>query len=67
MRHGFEDKRAMIKTTLMSSCHWKPLYIFACERKDLKCENALFTFTVNIAKLYRKTNYTIQNNNKLAI
>ena len=23
MRHGFVDERAMIKTTLMSPCHWK--------------------------------------------
>ena len=30
MRYGFVDERAMIKTTLMSSCHWKPLYCFAC-------------------------------------
>ena len=34
--HGFVDERALITTTLISSCHWKTLYLFACERKDLK-------------------------------
>ena len=28
LRHGFVDERAMIKTTLMSSCHWKTLEPF---------------------------------------
>ena len=28
LRHGFADERAMIKTTLMSSCHWKTLAPF---------------------------------------
>ena len=28
LRHGFVDERAMIKTTLMSSCHWKTLAPF---------------------------------------
>ena len=36
VRHGFVDERALITTTLISSCHWKPLYLFVCERKDLK-------------------------------
>ena len=34
LRHGVVDERALITTTLISSCHWKTL--FACERKDLK-------------------------------
>ena len=25
----------MIATALTSSCHWKPLYLFACERKRI--------------------------------
>ena len=42
LRRGFVDKRALITTTLISCCHWKTLYLFACERKDLKR-----TFTIN--------------------
>ena len=34
LKHCFVEERGMIKTTLISSCHWKTL--FACERKDLK-------------------------------
>ena len=34
LKHCFVEERAMIKTTLISCCHWKTL--FACERKDLK-------------------------------
>ena len=34
LRHDFVDERALITTTLISSCHWKNL--FACEGKDLK-------------------------------
>ena len=40
MRHGFADERALITTTLKSSCHWKTLVRFACERKDLKSINS---------------------------
>ena len=36
VRHGFVDERALIATKLTSSCHWKPLHLFVCERKDLK-------------------------------
>ena len=36
LRHGFVDERAMITTTLISSVTGKPMYLFACERKDLK-------------------------------
>ena len=36
LRHGFVDERVLITTTLISSCHWKTLYLFACERKHLK-------------------------------
>ena len=27
LRHGFVDKRVLIKTTLISSCHWKTLLL----------------------------------------
>ena len=38
LRQGFVDERAMIKITLISSCPFLSchLYLFACERKDLK-------------------------------
>ena len=36
VRHGFVDERALIGTKLTSSCHWKPLHLFVCERRDLK-------------------------------
>ena len=34
LRQDFVDEKALITTTLISSCHWKNL--FACEGKDLK-------------------------------
>ena len=52
MRHGFEDKRAMIKTTLMSSCHWKTLVPFSLRKK--RPENALLTLTENYNKIVQK-------------
>ena len=36
LRYGFVDQRALITTTLISSITGKPLYLFTCERKDLK-------------------------------
>ena len=36
LRHGFVDESVLITATLISSCHWKTLYLFACERKHLK-------------------------------
>ena len=36
MRHGFADERAVITTALLTPLTGKALYIFACERKDLK-------------------------------
>ena len=35
LRHGFVDERALITTTLISSCHWKILVPF-CLRKTRK-------------------------------
>ena len=32
LRDGFVDERAMITTTLKSSCHWKTLALFAKEK-----------------------------------
>ena len=45
MKQGFVDERAIIKKTLMPSCHWKTLVLF-CLRKE-RPENALLTLTVN--------------------
>ena len=49
MRHIFVDERAMITTTLTSSCYWKTLIPFYLQKK--KPEKAFLTLTVN----YRKT------------
>ena len=51
-RHGFVDERAMIKTTLMSSCHWKTLVPFSLRKK--RPENALLTLTENYNKIVQK-------------
>ena len=42
----------MIKTTLMSSSHWKNLAPFCLPKKRL--ENALLTLTVNYRKVVEK-------------
>ena len=55
----------MIKTTLMSSCHWKTLVPFCLQKK--RSENTVLILTVNYYKIVQKTNYPIQNNRKLAI
>ena len=65
MRHSFVDERALIITTLISSCHWKAFVPFYLRNK--RPENTFLTLIVNYGKLVQKTNYAIQNNNKLAI
>ena len=42
----------MIKTTLISSCHWKTLVPFRLQKK--KPENGLLTLTVNYHKVVQK-------------
>ena len=59
LRYDFLDKGTLIITTI-SSCHWKTL-LPICLQKE-RPENTLLTLTVMIIKLYRKTNYAIQNN-----
>ena len=50
----------------ISSCHWKTLVHFCFKKKRHK--NTFLTLIVNYHKLVqKKTNYAIQNNNKLAI
>ena len=52
LRHGFVDEGAIIKTTLMSSCHWKTLAPFWLRNK--RSENVLLTLTVNYLKTVQK-------------
>ena len=52
MRHGFIDERAMIATTLISSCHWKTLVPFCLRKK--RPENACLTLTVDYRKVVQK-------------
>ena len=49
LRQGFVDERAMIKTTLMSYCHWKTLVLFCLRKK--RPEDAHLTLTVNYRKI----------------
>ena len=42
----------MIKTTLMSSCHWETLVPFCLRKK--RPENPLLTLTVNYRKIVQK-------------
>ena len=64
LRHGFFDERALIRTTLISSRHWKSPVPFCLRKK--RPENAFLTLIVNYYKIAQKTNYVIQNNSKLA-
>ena len=52
MRHGFVDERAVITTTLISSCHWKTLVHFRLQKKIP--ENAFLTLIVNYYKVVHK-------------
>ena len=63
LRHSFVDERAMITTTLVSSCCWKTLVAFDLWKKihEDSFQNQVWI----VIKLYRKTIYAIQNNSKL--
>ena len=52
LRQDFVDERAMITTTLWSSCHWQTLVPFYLRKK--KPEKALLTLTVNYRKIVQK-------------
>ena len=52
LRHGFVDERALITTTLISSCHWKTLVPFCLWKK--RPENAFLTLIVNCRKIVQK-------------
>ena len=52
LRHDFVDEGAMIKTTLMSSCHWKTLVPFCLRNK--RSENAVLTLIVSYHKILQK-------------
>ena len=49
LRHSYVGERAMNRTILLSSCHWKTLVLFCLGKK--RPENSFSTLTVN----YRKT------------
>ena len=51
-RHGFADKRALLTTTLTSSCHSKTLVPF-CTRKN-RPEKAFLTLTMIYHKIVQK-------------
>ena len=57
------DERALITTTLISSCHGKTFVSF-CFAKEKTWERISTWIT---AKSYRKTDHAIQNNNKWTI
>ena len=46
------DERAIIKTTLISFCHWKTLLRFCLRKK--RPENAFLTLIVNNRKIVQK-------------
>ena len=52
LRHGFVDKRALITTTSLSSCHWKTHAPFCLWKK--RSENAFLTLIVNCRKFVQK-------------
>ena len=54
LRHGFVDEKAMITTTLVSSCNWKTFVHFCLQKK--RSENAFLTLTVNYCKIIEKNN-----------
>ena len=52
LRYGFVDERALITTTLISSCHWKTLIPFCLQKK--RPENPFLTLIVNYCKIVLK-------------
>ena len=52
LRQLFLDERALITTTLVSSCHWKTLVPFCLQKK--RPENAFLTLIVNYRKIVQK-------------
>ena len=52
LRQDFADERALITTTLTSSCHWKTLVPFCWRKKRL--ENVFLTLIVNYRKIVQE-------------
>ena len=52
LRHGFVDERALITTTLISSCHWKTHVPFCLRKK--RPEKTLLALPVNYRKILQK-------------
>ena len=55
LRPRFVDERGMIKTTSISSCHWKTFVPFCLRKK--RPEDALLTFKVNYGKIVQKNKF----------
>ena len=49
---NFVDERALITTTLITSCHWKTPVPFSLQKK--RPENAFLTLIVNYRKIVQK-------------
>ena len=58
LRHDFVDERALITTTLTSSCHWKIFVPFCLWNK--RPENAFLILIVNYRKILPTKKYAIQ-------
>ena len=67
LRHGLVNDRALITTTLISSCHWKTFVPFCLWKK--RPENAFLILLANYHKIVKKNKlcHPKQHNNKLAI
>ena len=65
LRHCFVDERALITTTLLSSCHWKTFVPFCLRKK--RPVKAFLTLMVNYRKIVQKNKLCHSFNGKLAI
>ena len=65
LRRNFVDERALITTTLISSCHWKILVTFCLWNNTHG--NTFLTQIVNYPKIVQEIKLSHPNNNKLTI
>ena len=64
MRHDFADERALITTTLISSCYWKTLVPFWLREKRPETH---FNNNSKLSQNRTEKHYAIQSNSKLSI
>ena len=64
LRHGFLDKKAMIATTLTSSCHWKTLAPFCLHKTTWK---TISNTKSELSQNCTEKHYAIHHNSKLTI